>query len=88
MVRHGRYRTACGFRIRHGQYRTGAAQRIAHQRRALESERAVGTNSVSKIATISLSEARPLQAWLGRKQERRITQIEGLSHSLSFIPAS
>jgi hypothetical protein len=31
------------------------------QRRAIESERAVSTNSVSKIATISLREARPLQ---------------------------
>jgi len=43
-----------------------AAQRLALQRRAVESERAVGTNSLSKIATISPRYARPLQAPVGR----------------------
>jgi len=44
----------------------GCAQRLALQRRAVESERAVGTTFVAKMRTISLSEARPLQAPVGR----------------------
>jgi len=38
-----------------------AVQRLALQRRAVESERAVGTNSISKMRTISGRKARPLQ---------------------------
>src|SRR5215213_8832209 len=42
-----------------------AAQRNALQRRAVESERAVGTKSLSKMRTISGRKARPLQALVG-----------------------
>jgi hypothetical protein len=41
------------------------AQRLALQRRAIENERAADTRSVSKMLTISLSVARPLQAPVG-----------------------
>jgi hypothetical protein len=51
------------------QRKKSAAQRVALQRRAVESEMAVSTNSVSKMHTISLSEARPLQAPVGRRHE-------------------
>ncbi len=58
--------------------KTQAAERLALQRRAVESERAVGTNSVSKMRMISLSEARPLQAPVGRPSER-IAHTRGLN---------
>ena len=48
------------------QPRAPDAERLALQRRAVASERTIGTKSVSKIATLSLSEARPLQAPVGR----------------------
>ena len=48
-----------------------AAQRVALQRRAAESERAVGTKSISKMHTISGRKARPLQAPVGRQLRYR-----------------
>ncbi len=59
-----------------------AAQRPALQRRAVESERAAGTKSVAKIATISLSEARPLQALVGRPN-RGSTAFQSILFQLS-----
>src|SRR5690242_9770680 len=43
-----------------------AAQRLALQRRAVENEKALGTEAVSKMRTILGRKARPLQAPVGR----------------------
>ncbi len=67
-----------------------AVQRLALQRRAVESERAVGTNSVSKMRMISGRKARPLQApvvrqggdWIPRAWNTPLTVLLALLETL------